>query len=797
MVFVLPPDVRVEPASDLAKLVRDQIRWRDGDHLVTRPRTRAPSHVIDAAMARLLARFRKPQTIVEAVLAHSFGEGLEPRHTLETAFPGLVAMVRADLLVPAKSALAGEVTFDTAAGSQIGTFDIVRQIDLLLDTEIHLARAPQGRFVAIKIARRAAAQRMRARLAHEARIYSRVGGRIAPRLVEHGETDGRPYLVIQWCPGADAATAAAEARSRSKAGRPLLARIIADIAGAYASLNHSGFLHGDIHPRNLIIGGRGGAFLIDFGFASELAADTQSGHPVERGVIDLYMEPELARARLGSTPLPPPTTAGEQYAVAALLYGLITGGPTHRFSLEKAEMQDQVISAPPLAFSEHGIDGWTRTEQVLRRALAKTPSARYSSMDVFAEELEPALAQDLEGSCARGTSYERHQACKIFLDSILDRLEHASTAQAWSAPPLASVDYGAAGTAYALLRLASSRGDGALLAMADLWSSRAVSLVSAQHPGAFASVELELPDEKMGAQSLHHGAAGVFLVHALVAHARCDRLEWRDAVQGFLTSYSTLPAELDIAFGCAGALIGTAHILAPVLFSAGAEVEQLRKLGNTLAAQLESALPLGGHSIIRSLGAAHGLAGILHSLLVWSKCTGRPIADSAVAALHELGLFGEPFGRQWRWPIYVGTDPQRERLVASWCNGAAGYVPLWTLAYELLRDDHFLDLAIGGGWTVYEATAGGADLCCGLSGRAYALLSLYRQTEDALWFDRAREIAERAAMTADTQERPFSLYKGGLGAGLLEGDLDRPEESVMPLYEIEPWPVRLTMPDAV
>lgn len=84
-------------------------------------------------------------------------------------------------------------------------------------------------------------------------------------------------------------------------------------------------------------------------------------------------------------------------------------------------------------------------------------------------------------------------------------------------------------------------------------------------------------------------------------------------------------------------------------------------------------------------------------------------------------------------------------------------------------------------WSAYEAPAAPGDLCCGFAGRAYALLTLHRQTDERHWLARARAIADPAATSvrADSLRRN-SLYKGDVGVALLAADLQAPEYACMP-----------------
>jgi serine/threonine-protein kinase len=129
--------------------------------------------------------------------------------------------------------------------------------------------------------------------------------------------------------------------------------------------------------------------------------------------------------------------------------------------------------------------------------------------------------------------------------------------------------------------------------------------------------------------------------------------------------------------------------------------------------------------------------------------------------------------------------------MAGWCNGSAGFVQLFSLAWEAYGNKSFLETAIGAGWDVWDSRKIRAyDLCCGLAGRAYSLLTLYRCTGDVAWLNKARRLAERAVEKVGIgQENPFpnSLYRGELGVAILAAELQRPEEASMPLFGPEDW----------
>jgi serine/threonine-protein kinase len=123
--------------------------------------------------------------------------------------------------------------------------------------------------------------------------------------------------------------------------------------------------------------------------------------------------------------------------------------------------------------------------------------------------------------------------------------------------------------------------------------------------------------------------------------------------------------------------------------------------------------------------------------------------------------------------------------MSGWCNGSAGHVVLWTTAARTFGDERHLDLAIGAAWDVWDAPDTSCTLCCGLAGRAYALLALYRLTRDRTWLGRARSLGYRAVHGVFESGYPHSLYKGQLVLPVLAADLADPDRSCQPFFDLD------------
>ncbi len=766
--LILPPDVLLVPVAELPDELRAQLRCDEGDYALTRPRSRSASRVVDAQAAVLLGEFKSACTIVEAVLRYSRAREADPQETLEEAYPLLQTLLNAGLLVPEGDAGAAAIQPSLLVGEEIAGFTIVECIQGLEDTELYQVRRG-ATTAALKIERPAAAGRT-GLFEREAAILEHLDGHGDPRLLASGETDGRRYLAIKWLSGVDADFAADELRrSGDRAG---LSRLCRGVARAYASLHEQGVIHGDVHPRNVLVDADGSVRLIDFGIARWDGAPEGLAR-IGRGGVAFFFEPEYASAVLAESQPPEASLHGEQYGVAALLYRLATGVHCRDFSLEKDEMLRQIAEEPPLPFTARGIDPWPGLEAVLARALSKAPGERFASLDEMAAALDR-VSVPADRSRPSGPS-----PAEALLSRVLERvgMDGALLAAGLPAAPRASLTYGAAGIACACYRLAQTREDSGLLSLADLWAARALG--NGDREDSFYDPEIDITPEIVSRVSPYHTASGVHAVRVLIAHALGDGGSQREAVAAFLAAAQEPCDNPDLTLGRSGVLLAVSLVL-DVLD--GPDVPEVLAFGNTLLADLWRDLDAEpAIAFSDNLGIAHGWAGYLYATLRWCRSAGVARPGNLEARLAELGEAAQPWGRGLRWRWGRSTMP-------GWCNGSAGFVHLWTLAHRELGDPAFAALAEGATWNAWESPEGGGSLCCGLAGRAYALLNFHRHGGGREWLGRARVLASRAALEIErASEREDSLYKGKIGVALLAADLARPETAVMPFFEEEGW----------
>lgn len=777
--LVLPRDVILVPVADLPEETRARFSHEDGDWAITHPRSRTPSRILDAPSAALVEQFREPRTIVEAVIRFSRGRGIDPETTLEEAYPLLQRLLASGFLVEESAAEAEGIKPSLRPGEEVAGFTVIECVQGLEDTELYLVRTPDGGAGALKIERPAVAGRSGGLFEREEAILRWLDGAGCPRLLAGGALDdGRRWLVTEWFSGVDAATAAWELR---QAGGDLLV-LARRIAEAYAALHARGVIHADVHLRNVLVGARGDVRLLDFGYSRWDAAPAELADPPRAGVAFFY-EPEYAAAQRAGQPPPDASPAGEQYAVAALLYALLTGAHPRDYSLDKDAMLRQIAEEPPLPFAERGVDPWPEVEEVLRRALAKDPAERFPSMADFAAAL---AGIDAPGKPSPRSRTNDLADAEALLERVLERVRPGGALfeKGIQTAPTASVNYGAAGVACALYRIAVGRGDGELLALADVWAERAAALVGTE--GAYYNAGIQIDPAMIGPAALYHTAPGIHATRALIARAQGFDTLRDEAVAAFLQAAADPGPNQDLTLGRSGLLLGGALLL-DLLPEEDDKRRGLIAWGDELRRKLWTELdgepPVRDEDPTVNLGLAHGWAGHLYAALRWSRSAGAALPGRFPERLADLAACARPWGRgvRWRW-----HNADAGTAMPGWCNGSAGYLYLWTDAAEILQEPRWRDLAERTAWNTWEAADTVASLCCGLAGRAYALLHFWRKGGSPEWLARARILTNRAARgAAQSEETPDSLYKGAMGVAVLAGDLGRPEEAAMPLFEEE------------
>jgi eukaryotic-like serine/threonine-protein kinase len=796
--FVLPGDVVLVPVSELPTDLRRQLNCDESDYPLTRPQSRSTSKVVDASAAGLLDHFRKPCTFVQAVVAFSRANQGSPEAILEAAFPLIHSLLESGLLVPADSDRAKAVTASFQRGDSVAGGKVLGLAHIVEDTELYQVELPEGQAAALKIGRALSGSGRDWAIRNETAILRHLDGDPAPRLLASGSLEDRPYILMEWCSGLESAIAAQRLRyARASDGGQSLRDLCTNILKAYAKLHERRVLQVDVHPRNVLVGDGQAVRIIDFGYAC-MDLD-QRGQQYGRPGLAFFFEPEYAVAARSGLQQAGVSRAGEQYSLAALLYSLVTGSNYLDFSLDRGKMLRQLAEDAPLPFTARGVPAWPELEAILQRALQKNPADRFSSVAEFAAAVQN-LGKQAGPSPPAATLPDAAPAERL-LERVIRELgaDGPLSESVWADAPSCSVNSGAAGYAYALYRIACARGEPGLLSLADMWATQARAHMDTE--SAFFNAALDMTPEMVGRISPYHTASGIHAVQALISLAMGDPTTAQEAVESFIRAADQPCENLDLTLGRSGVVLVCALLkeaLAGHEFPVEATLTQLadRVLAG-IWEELSDAPAMEQAQQFSFLGIAHGWAGVLYATLRWARVTGQGLPDPVAPRLEELAgkaKFTSNGGRRcahWTRNSAASAAADPREYWPGWCAGSAGYIHLWTIASETLQEPKSLELAAAAANGAWDDPAPIGDLCCGISGRAYGLLNLYKRTGEHSLLDRARELADQAALAiAQYSLRRASLYKGEIGVGLLAADLERPELAAMPFFEHEGWPLR-------
>jgi serine/threonine-protein kinase len=207
---------------------------------------------------------------------------------------------------------------------------------------------------------------IRERLRREARMVAALDHPNVVPLYEAGEERGTVYIVTRWVEGTELGTLV-QSHGPLEPGRA--ARTAAQIAAALEVAHEQGLVHRDVKPSNVILTSEDHVYLTDFGLAKRAeTAPGLTGVDQMLGTVD-YVAPEQIE---GSEP----DARGDIYSLGCVLFETLMGEAP--FADQKggmAKMWAQINAEPP-SVRERRPDVPPALEEVIGRAMAKTPDAR-------------------------------------------------------------------------------------------------------------------------------------------------------------------------------------------------------------------------------------------------------------------------------------------------------------------------------------------------------------------------------------------------------------------------------------
>jgi serine/threonine-protein kinase len=291
------------------------------------------------------------------------------------------------------------LTHVTDPQSRFGRYQLVRRIGEGGMAEVFLATCDAGRARTTVVVKRirpelASTPDMARMLLDEARLLALVDHPNIVRLLDSGQVDGSPFLVMEPLDGKDLATVMGTLRPM---GISLRAPVAARIGLAVArGLHHAHTLrdglgrpcrivHRDVNPANIMLLRDGGAKVLDFGIAK--AADHMGQEQTQiakvKGKLG-YLSPEQARSE-------PLDGRSDVFSLGITMWEMLTGRRlfTGRSNFERIH---NVLHEPIDPPSRHRPAIPPALDCIVMRALERDREQRYASAGEMAADLERFLA---------------------------------------------------------------------------------------------------------------------------------------------------------------------------------------------------------------------------------------------------------------------------------------------------------------------------------------------------------------------------------------------------------------------
>ena len=204
------------------------------------------------------------------------------------------------------------------------------------------------------------------------------------KVLDVGEQDGVPYVVMQYLTGGslqDQCTAKDGVRTSG----PLAALPcwLDKVASSLDFIHKEGYVHRDVKPANILFDAHGNAYLSDFGIAKVLAADhdmKQSVSLTGTGVVlgtPAYMAPEFVMGL-------PYDGRIDQYALAVTVFEILAGRTPFEATTPGAMLVKQTTEAPkPICDLIPGVS--KELSNAVQKGLEKDPKNRFTTCSAFAE----------------------------------------------------------------------------------------------------------------------------------------------------------------------------------------------------------------------------------------------------------------------------------------------------------------------------------------------------------------------------------------------------------------------------
>ena len=225
------------------------------------------------------------------------------------------------------------------------------------------------------------------RFHHEARVLVQLTHSNIAQVYDMGDVDNSLYMAIEYVPGVDLSRVHSRVeRARAVMPIPMAVFIGQQINEALGYAHRKvggdgvplGIVHRDVSPQNVMVSYEGEVKVIDFGLAKSTARSKQTLPSTVMGKLG-YMSPEQALAK-------PVDHRSDIFSSGIVVWEMLAGRAMYSGgTMSEMVVQMAMGEVPSLSAARPDIS--PVLEQIVMRALAKEPSARYQRADDFARAL--------------------------------------------------------------------------------------------------------------------------------------------------------------------------------------------------------------------------------------------------------------------------------------------------------------------------------------------------------------------------------------------------------------------------
>jgi serine/threonine-protein kinase len=273
------------------------------------------------------------------------------------------------------------------SGTTVGHYRIVQRLgaggmgDVYLADDTSLGRQVALKFLATHLSEH---DHCRQRFVREAQAAAKLDHPNIVTVHDVGENDGRPYFAMARVDGRTLKDLISQSRFEIEDAIGIALQVAEGLRAAH----EAGITHRDIKPSNILVDSHGRARIVDFGLASVRGTEhlTRTGSTL--GTIG-YMSPEQVRGDEVDG-------RSDLFSLGVVLYELLAGEPPFRADNEAATLY-AIVNTDPTPLSEIRPDIPQSLQDVVNKALEKTPDQRYRTATDIIEDLSE-LRQDAVSS---------------------------------------------------------------------------------------------------------------------------------------------------------------------------------------------------------------------------------------------------------------------------------------------------------------------------------------------------------------------------------------------------------------